>query len=255
MADLPPPKPASPTEIALEYAASRPPAELVPLVLLLDEPGFDFRRFEMVKRVTDREERDLLRSELIAEREEQLEHANRGVVRERLTELGAEITRVLWINNSITVNVPAGGVRKVAAWPEVDRVFYQDPELVPRPGTSGLEMRSELLVGTFHTALYNGADGNDGTATGVKVAIVEANGTTNFLNRDHDGFDNIAGGSTRVTHLAYAPSAWRRAAGAGLLTDVACDAAERLPGATLTSRRAPLPWRAERTPRLDFRQF
>lgn len=91
---------------------------------------------------------------------------------------------------------------RVAAWPEVEEAFYQDPALDPKPDTSGLEMRSELLVNNFHSAGYNAADGNDATTTAVKIAIVEDVEDSNFyLNRDHDGFDNTSGGSTRITHL------------------------------------------------------
>lgn len=93
--DPSPPKPESPTSIAVAHAAKLAANELVPLVLQLDEPGFDFRRFQMVKYVQDAEERALLRSDLLAEREVQLEQANRGVVRQRLTELRAEIKREL----------------------------------------------------------------------------------------------------------------------------------------------------------------
>lgn len=199
--DPTPPRPESPTTTALEYAASSPAEELIPLVLVLDEPGFDFRRFEMIKSIQDREERDLFRSELVAEREAQLHEANQGVVLQRLADLGAHVTRALWINNSITANVPAAVVPEVATWPEVDRIYYRDPDLAPRPDSSGLEIRSETLIGNFHAAGYTGADGNDGTTTAVKVAVVEANGTTNFLNRDHDGFDNTSGGATRVAVL------------------------------------------------------
>ena len=229
--DVSPPKPKSPTDAALEHAASRPAEELVPLVLVLDEPGFDFRRFQMAKAVADTQERDQLRAELIAEREEQLERANRGVVRERLIKLGARVEGALWINNSITANVPAGAVAQVAAMPEVEQVFYEDPKDAPEPGTSGTEIRSELLVNNFHAAGYNGADGNDATTTAVKIAIIEADGATNFVNRDHDGFDQTSGGSTRITHIqnctsgACATSTNVNTAGSSHATQVAWAAA------------------------------
>ena len=187
--DLNPPIAPRATDDALEYAASRPPDERIPLTIILEDPEFDFRRFGVLKTIEVQEDRDFLRAELITERQRQLHHANQGIVSERLVGLGAEITHVFWIDDSLNADVPARAVSEIATWPELAEIYYEDPATYPKPQSSGLDIRSQVLIGNFHAAGYRGHDGQNGTLATIKIAIIESQSQgANFLNRSHDGF-------------------------------------------------------------------
>jgi hypothetical protein len=194
-----PPSSPTTTERALSVLAARPSDEWVLVTLALDDPGFDFRRFGLVQR-QDAQDQQVLRDDLVRERQIQLAESSQKAVLERIAAAGAKVEYVYWIDNSINVEAPARQISEMAKWPEVISVTYEEPSTLPVTLSSGLDIRNQTFVGNLHTAPspgpYKGAN--------VTVAVIEStgalDGTANdFVNRNHDGFDDSAGGTNRIT--------------------------------------------------------
>lgn len=188
------------TQIALDYAASRPPKDLVPVTILLEDANFDFRSLAAFKGLEEREA-DARRGDLIAARKRQLEALNQTTVLERLRAMGASIGSVRWLTNSIVANVPAGQLRTISNWPEARGLYYHDPNHKIASENNGAHIRDTdtgTLTGNFVINGFLGGSGGSGGNGRVKLAILEDGDDGDFLTSGAEGFRNIPNGSNRV---------------------------------------------------------
>jgi hypothetical protein len=95
----------------IDFAAVRPPWVEIEVALQVEEPGFDFTRFQNADSAT--------RDRLIAERKAQLAPLY-APIRERLTAIDArKIQDDLWLTPTIFATVRAEHVAAIPCWPKV----------------------------------------------------------------------------------------------------------------------------------------
>jgi hypothetical protein len=171
--------------------------ELVTVMIMLDNPAFDFGRLA--------EADDVTRRSLIAEREAQLAPSQERLLA-RVESLGATERARYWIGgNDVLVEVPAGAVAAIARLPEVIGVELS------RAGGSSLLAYSvgDSVAGMGTVELTDaGYDGNNnsknGSAAPLRIAVLEHNGgpngciDNNYPTTTHPAFADWSNGPTRM---------------------------------------------------------
>jgi hypothetical protein len=171
--------------------------ELVSVLVMLDNPAFDFGQLA--------EADDVTRRSLIAKREAQLAPGQDRLLAQ-LESLGAIEQARYWIGgNDVLVEIPAGAVEVVARMPEVIGV-----ELSKSGGSSVASYTLGDAVAGMGTVDFTdvGYDGNNNSKNGyayaLRIAVLEHNNSgggcvdTNYPTTTHPAFADWNAGPTRM---------------------------------------------------------
>jgi hypothetical protein len=179
-------------EHALDVARRSAPDALLRIVVVPTDSPFDFSRFQGAD--------DARRAGLIAERSAQVAQTQERLTAE-LSRLGARDVSRLPLINQLHTQVPARHVEAISRLPGVEHVYLDETKGGPT-GYGGLESRQGTLVNTFLGAGYNGnMHSRNGSAYATRLGIIEwdcASPKTNWPNRNHVGYEDVAGGSSRI---------------------------------------------------------
>lgn len=182
------------TQRTIARAAALEPTQPVRLVVMLDDPGFDFGRLAQAG--------DAMRRVLIAERQAQLAPSQDELAR-GLGDLGAiELARYWLGGNDLLVELPAAEVRSAAALPGVIGVELDEQGGEPTAAYTVGDAVAGMGAEAFVDFGYEGnANSKNGAGSPLRIGLFEHDGDcagNNYPTPSHPAFADWSGGPSRV---------------------------------------------------------
>lgn len=182
------------TQRTLDEAATLEPDAPVRVLLMLDDPEFDFGRLAQAD--------DAQRRALIGEREASLAASQDALARQAATLGATELARYWLGGNDLLVELPAGEVRAAAGLPGVVGVQLDERGGVPTAAYTVGDAVAGMGAESFVDFGYDGnANSKNGAGSPVRIGLFEHDGDcagNNYPTPSHPAFADWSGGPSRV---------------------------------------------------------
>jgi len=175
----------------LFHASTLKPGDFVPVSIELTGGGFDFS----IMRAADRAERGVVVQSLLDQRELAI-----NGVRAKLAAIKAQDVSYFWLNNTFSARVPADSLSDILEWSEVEGIGEAGYVVAPL-AYDGIGIKGGTEA---QTAINFGHDGREGAISDGQQVIIgvieppEDDGTANRISRNHVGWKNCSGCSSRL---------------------------------------------------------